>query len=589
MNIRDISRRLSNQAETVAEYLLPNGKREGNYWRTGSVDGAAGRSLKVQLSGEKAGRWMDHADDHFHGDLIDLWMATRHLNLPEALKEVKDYLGIRDAIAPAVHKPFVPPQPKPGTRRPTAAGPVESYLVDERQLDRETLARFKVAETDGAIVLPYLKGEERQMIKYIGLDRSSGKKVWTSKGGRKTLFGWQALDPNARTVVITEGEIDAMTLAVIGINALSIPYGAGSQSQSEWIENDYDDLDRFDEILIWMDDDEAGRNTAREIAERLGIERTRIVQTPGGHNDINEAWTSGLDAECFHRALQEAEAISPEALRMANEYLADVSDIFYPPGGHEPGYTLGWDSMDELVFRPAELIIVSGFNGHGKSQLAGQILLEGMGCGKRACIASLEMPVRRVLARLMKQAGGVGQPTREYLAEINNWFADKLWVYDHLGRTDIDQLLQAFTYAKKRFGVEVFLIDSLMMLGIATDDYQGQKEFVQRIVEWKMANDATVFLVAHSRKQASEEQRPSKLDVRGAGEITDMADTVLTVWRDKREDRVSDGMVACSKQRNGESEPSTSVWFDVDSNQFRPGSTMPPFRHVNYSKLKVAS
>ena len=41
------------------------------------------------------------------------------------------------------------------------------------------------------------------------------------------LFGWQALDAKARSVVICEGEIDYMIYTQLGINSLSVPFVDG--------------------------------------------------------------------------------------------------------------------------------------------------------------------------------------------------------------------------------------------------------------------------------------------------------------------------------------------------------------------------
>lgn len=589
MTPREISELLARQAETVAAYLLPSGKRSGSYWQAGSVAGEAGRSLKVILDGSKAGRWADHAEDSQHGDLLDLWAAVRGLTLADAIQEAKGYLGIRDVrrVQPVKARKMTDAEPQKGVRSINPEGPVYRYLVEERKLAPEVLARFRLAEYHGdkgpVIVFPFLRDEKRILIKYLPLDRSEGKRPWTSKDSAKTLFGWQALDPNTRWVVLTEGEIDCMTLAGFGIPALSIPFGAGKQSQEEWIENDFDHLERFDEIFIWADDDDAGKETAQQIASRLGVERCRLVTTSHGAKDINEMAQKGCKEAHFRQCLDESRPLDPEHLRSAAEYCDEVINELYPSGGVQPGFDMGWQGSVWLRFRPSELVVLSGYNGHGKSQLGGQIVLNAMHQGLRACVASLEMPVRRVLSRLTKQAGGTGEPSREYIHAISEWYSGKLWVYDHVGHTNVDEMLAAFTYARRRYGVTVFLIDSLMMLSIASDDYAGQKDFVQRIMEWKMQHDATVFLVAHSRKQSSEDHKPSKLDVRGAGEITDMADTVLMMWRDKREDRVVDGVMECCKQRNGEQEGEVPVWFDDSSNQFRPSSKLRPFRFVPFS------
>jgi len=93
----DMADRLAQQAETFTAYLLPNGKRDGAHWIVGSINGEKGQSLKVTLTGEKVGKWIDYADDTQHGDLLDLLAAVRSMSLSDALREAKDYLGLSGA------------------------------------------------------------------------------------------------------------------------------------------------------------------------------------------------------------------------------------------------------------------------------------------------------------------------------------------------------------------------------------------------------------------------------------------------------------------------------------------------------------
>src|SRR5260364_328341 len=69
-------------------------------------------------------------------------------------------------------------------------------------------------------------------------------------------------------VLIVEGEIDAMSLYEYGIPALSIHQGAGNH---QWIDTDFDRLERFQEIFLWFDADAAGQKSVREVANRLGL------------------------------------------------------------------------------------------------------------------------------------------------------------------------------------------------------------------------------------------------------------------------------------------------------------------------------
>ena len=42
---------LRERVADLAEYLFPNGKREGNHWRVGDVTGAAGNSFDICIAG----------------------------------------------------------------------------------------------------------------------------------------------------------------------------------------------------------------------------------------------------------------------------------------------------------------------------------------------------------------------------------------------------------------------------------------------------------------------------------------------------------------------------------------------------------
>ncbi|EBB1494148.1 bifunctional DNA primase/helicase, partial [Salmonella enterica] len=81
MTPSELSDLLWAQVDRVAPHLLPNGKKDGHEWVAGNVNGDKGNSLKVNLSGKK--KWADFAEGD-SGDMLDLWMACRGINLHQA-------------------------------------------------------------------------------------------------------------------------------------------------------------------------------------------------------------------------------------------------------------------------------------------------------------------------------------------------------------------------------------------------------------------------------------------------------------------------------------------------------------------------
>jgi len=124
----------------------------------------------------------------------------------------------------------------------------------------------------------------------------------------------------------------------------------------------------------------------------------------------------------------------------------------------------------------------------------------------------------------------------------------------------LDDLLETFTYARRRYNVTQFVIDSLVCLGISIDDFDAQAKAIAQLAAWKKKHRVHVHLVAHSRKGEDESKVPGKMDVRGSGSITDLVDNMLTVWRNKKREQAKeegkhikgyDVIISCDKQRNG--------------------------------------
>ncbi|WP_035881624.1 AAA family ATPase [Cupriavidus metallidurans] len=572
MNWNEVSQRLAQEAEAIAGMLLPNGKRQGPEWVAGSVDGEDGQSLKVRVTGNKAGVWKDFAAGE-GGDLIDLWAAARGLTLREAFEAASSYLGISQPKFAAPRRVYSRPERPPVTK---PAGRVLAYLMNERKLSLETVQAFKVgaSKDDDAIIFPFLRDGELINVKHLALQRdpSGKKKTWQAADTEPCLFGWDLIADDAKAVLITEGELDAMSLFQYGLGALSINQGAGNH---QWIDSDFERLERFQEIFLWFDNDEAGQKGVREVANRLGLDRCRIVKFR--LKDANEALQQGVPIEDITAALDAAERIELADLRTPAAYLPEVEALFRDGPINETGATLPWPAwVDRVRLRPDELSIWTGINGHGKSDLLGQVVVDLVKQGERVCIFSGETKPAKLLRHLVVQACATSAPTIPFVRAAHEWMTGAIWLYDHVGSIDQNSLLDAFRYAAKRYRVTHFVIDSLMKCGIADDDYKAQKAFVDRLCDFKNEFAVHVHLVAHARKGESEDKAPGKLDVKGAGSITDLADNVFTVWRNKRKElqetpdaSEEDTRLYCHKQRATGYEGALRLWFDSNSLHFR--------------------
>ena len=592
MNIGEISRMLADQAETVAKYLLPSGKRDGAEWRAGSTGGEAGASLGVHLTGTKAGVWSDFSTGEA-GDLVDLWAAVRcNGHVGKAVTEAKSWLGVKDPefhghVSKSYKPPLVPKCTKP-------KGPVHQYLCGKRYLTEATLEAYKIGADGKNIVFPFLRDGEPVMVK-IREAADGAKPKPTSAEQQPCLFGWQAIPDSAREVTLCEGEIDAMTLYQYGYPALSVPFGGGKGAKQQWLETEYHHLERFDRINLCFDNDKAGHEAVAEIAPRLGRHRCYRVVLP--KKDANDCLTGGVKS--VQEFFDSARTFDPVQLRGASEFTDEVIEEFWPSETTRGRTTqLPWDrAHGKLDLREAELSVFFGINGHGKSQIVNNICVDAMAQGRRVCIASMEIKPQKMLKQLTRQAAAVvgSIPSIPYIRAVMQWFHDKLWIFECVGTTKASDLLDVMDYAHKRYGVDMFVIDSLMKCGFAEDDYNAAKLFVEKLCDFKNSTNCHVILVAHSRKVENETSRVGKMDLKGTGAVADLCDTLVAVVRNKRKEEAQksgetgcddqpDAFLYCDKQRNGDgAEPRIGLWLNKNTMQFVNYESQRPRRYVEFT------
>jgi twinkle protein len=149
----------------------------------------------------------------------------------------------------------------------------------------------------------------------------------------------------------------------------------------------------------------------------------------------------------------------------------------------------------------------------------------------RACVASLELPVARYSRWLVMQAAGAAKLDEPTIRATVRQLGEGMWFIDHVGVMDVERLIDIWTYARRRYDVRHFVVDSMMRLKLGVDDYTSQKNAVDKLVAFCRTYDCHVHLVAHPRKGASDAQGVDKASIKGTSEITDLAHNVIVITR----------------------------------------------------------
>ena len=407
-----------------------------------------------------------------------------------------------------------------------------NYLKDKRCLSEKTIREFDIFEgSRGEIIFPFKKKEKIVNLKhFIPAEWMPNNKKYMRQetNAEPTLYNIDSVK-NFDYLICCEGEIDCMSLVQYGCeNVTSMPSGI---DDLRFIENEWEFLDKFKEIFIIVDTDEAGQRGAKNLISRLGIWRCRNVILP--HKDANECLVNKVSNETIGDCFENAQTFEPVELKSASDFCEEVIDLFRNPEkfiGEETGLP---DLTEKLGgFRKREVTVWTGDSGSGKSTLLTQLCLFFAYRKKRVCIASLELPPARYLRWGVCQATGDPSPPDKKIIDMFKWVDNYFYVLDIEGDVPPEKLFEIFEYAARRYDIDYFIIDSFMKIQLNNPySNEEQTKFMQSLVNFTRKFPTHTHLVAHPRKGENDDSVPDKASVSGTKNITNLADNVLSLWR----------------------------------------------------------
>jgi hypothetical protein len=109
------------------EYLFPDGKTRYGKFYVGNIQGDAGDSLVVTLTGSREGCWKDFATGEGSNNLFDLLYAARENNFTKNVREAENWLKGR--LHGALEAPKGQPRVKSGKSTKVDCGDLVRFFV----------------------------------------------------------------------------------------------------------------------------------------------------------------------------------------------------------------------------------------------------------------------------------------------------------------------------------------------------------------------------------------------------------------------------------------------------------------------------
>lgn len=398
---------------------------------------------------------------------------------------------------------------------------------ENRKISAETVKHFKIGLSPSGkeIMFLYHKAGKLVNIKY----RSMTEKFFYKEKDCKSVL-WNQDNIKGNKLFITEGEPDCLALYEYGIIGVSIPSGVNDLT---WIEHDWKYLERFKEIYLLMDNDTSGQSIIENLVNRLGKWRCKNVLLP--YKDANECLMKGVTKKEINECVNSATEFNINELKHCDYYVDEINEYKNNPNKLYGTITSNY-KLTELLkgWRREELSIWTGQNGAGKSTYLSQEIIHLLGQNKKCCIGSFEMPPRKYLWWLIKQSARRKEITDFDVNVILNEYAENLFIIDITGEIGKDNLFEIIEFGCRKYGIEIFVIDSLMKVKLSADNnkvYGEQKNFVNRLADFAKEYKCHLHLVAHPRKAKTDEYESNKTDVAGSGDITNIADNVFLIYR----------------------------------------------------------
>lgn len=425
-----------------------------------------------------------------------------------------------------------------------------TYL-ESRKITAATAEKYQItvqSKHKNIVVFPFLDEKGNMpFIKYRKTDFNPAVdkgKEWCETNCKPILFGMYQCNLDNKTLVLTEGQIDSLSVTESGIeNAVSVPFGKNGFT---WIPYCWDWMQNFDTLIVFGDCENGIITLLDEMRKRFrGTVKAVQQQDYRGCKDANELLCKyGKDA--VRRAVEQAKTVLIDrVIEIADIKAVDLFSL--------PKISTGIVGIDKVLsggIYLGQTVILTGKRGDGKSTLGSQILANALDNGKSVFAYSGELPdyfFKRWLdfqiagqQNVIDRAGEAGSVNYfipdSKVHKISEWYRGRAYLFDNRSTEDneLEFLLSTIEKAIQQYGIQLVLLDNLMTaldIGLDIDLYRAQSKFVDKLVKISKNYNVAVILVVHPRKNSLGADDNDV--VSGSSDITNKVDVVMTYKRDK--------------------------------------------------------
>ena len=411
--------------------------------------------------------------------------------------------------------------------------------------------------------------------------------IWIGDTDKITLFGQNLWRDGGRMVVVTEGELDAMSVSQCQNNkfpVVSVPSGAASAKK--YILRELEWLSKFENIVLMFDQDEAGNKASIECANILPVRKVKIAKLQA--KDASELLQAGK-ANKIIDGVWEAKAYTPQGIITGQK----IIDLFYKRKKVK-SVPYCWNGLNKKLggIRLGELNLICAGTGTGKSavcrEIASHLLLQGHKVGYIALEEDTLRSIDGVMSVLINahvyKDEVRAKVSQELLDKQIKFISDKISFFDHFGSAEVNDLMNRIRYMVQSLDCKYIFLDhiGIVVSGITSLENSDERRLIDNVMtqlrqlveELKCA----MFVVSHLRRTEGKISHEEGLQVslshlRGSHSLATLSNQVISFERNQQSE-TENNILTCRVLKNrfsGDTGVASTLIYNKDTGRLTEG------------------
>jgi len=410
--------------------------------------------------------------------------------------------------------------------------------------------------------------------------------IGTVRGG---LFGQQLYSGGPR-LVITEGELDAMSVQSAWFKKYKTFYPVVSLRSASSVKDlikERDWIRNFNEVILWLDNDDAGREATKEAARIIGYDKIKIAKS--NEKDASDLWIK--DPDKVLKTIYDSVEYTPAGILTKDQLWHQLEKYNEIESVPYPDYMEGLnDKLKGMRF--GEITLWTSGTGSGKSTLLREIAIDLLEkTDDKIGIISLEESPAETARKMAGMAINRNPANEEIpIDDLKKGFdrifdSDRVLVLDHQGSISDGSIMDFLEYMCLS-GCKYLFVDHITILASEGAEGLTGNEAIDKIMNDLLRlvkkHEVWIGLISHLRKTDNkgrsfeEGKLPSMDDIRGSGSIKQISMDIIAFARnvgsDNPEERNTIKTKVLKCRYTGLTGPSGSLYYDFDTGRLKKGS-----------------